>query len=312
MYGPNSWATALPQPVLYAVYAIAACIEPGNNGDGGVPSPSLLFEAALLSMQRTGDSRVQSMSQFHPLNFLQPSVESCQALVILALQQHGIGEVSNAAILCSLAAGMAIQLRLNETPPADTDHTTRQIASRLWWNLFILDKMLQIELGRPFRLRSEDTNTPWPFTSEADEFQLIDVPQANTSKLVTTKTLTMSGFEMTIKLVLLMESISREVCSVSSKTRICNDLDAAEQVRRSLCKELKAYQELLELSSFSIRNGDGFRPTVPPVAVINAIVRNRFHDRTFSANLCLVDNGRHHHVEQALLPILERNEMVTI
>jgi hypothetical protein len=268
--------TVLPQPVLYAIYAIAACIDPGNTGDPNVPSPLLLFEAALLSMQRTGGDQAQNMSQFHPLHFLRPSVQSCQALVILALQQHGIGEVSNAAILCSLAAGMAIQLRLNETPPTDVDQTTRQIASRLWWNLFILDKMLQIEIGRPFRLRSEDANTPWPSTSEADEFQLIDVPQANTSKLVTTKTFAMSGFEMTIKLVLIMEAISREVCSISSKERICKDLDAAEQVRRRLCKELKDYRELLELSSLSICHEDGFRSTVPPVAVINAIVRGGF------------------------------------
>ena len=65
--------------------------------------------AALLALQKKegGETRVSTTS-FHPLNFIRPSIESCQTLVILALHQHGLGEASNAAMLCNIAAGMAI------------------------------------------------------------------------------------------------------------------------------------------------------------------------------------------------------------
>lgn len=204
---------------------------------------------------------------------LAPSIESVQALVILALQQHGLGEASNAAILCSIAAGMAIDLRLNEAQPADSDHTTREVASRLWWNLFILDKMLEVERGRPFRLRSEDITTSWPSIAESDEYQLIKVPEAGTGRLVTIKTYGLSGFEKTIQLATLMESVAREVCSLTSKARLCEDLAAAELVRLGLCRRLIEYQESLKASKFALRTEDGFHAVVSPVSIINAIVR---------------------------------------
>lgn len=283
LYEQNNYGLhqkSFSQPVLYAIYAIAACTEKSQSDthanadrESYVPSPALLFESALLSMQRQVTDRAPISSQFHPLNMLRPSIESCQALVILALQQHGLGEASNAAILCSIAAGMASDLRLNEALPAGSEHTAVEVVSRLWWNLFILDKMLETERGRPFRLRSEDCTTPWPSKFESDEFKLIEVPEANTGRLVTTKTYSMSGFEKTIQLSLIMEGVVRETCSVTSKERICADLHAAEKSRLRLWRKLQEYQESLENSHFAIKTATGFRPVVPPVAVINTIVR---------------------------------------
>jgi hypothetical protein len=200
-------------------------------------------------------------------------MESCQALVILALQQHGLGEASNAASLCSLAAGMAIDLRLNEALPSDSDHTRTQIASRLWWNLYVLDKMVEIERGRPFRLRLEDTNTPWPSTLEADEYQLVKVPHTKTSVNITTKTFAMTGFEKTIELVVIIESIGNKICSVNSKRRICNDLRAADRERLQLLHQLQDYEKSLERSNLALGARESFRPVVPAVAIINAVVR---------------------------------------
>ena len=269
--------TAFPQPVIYAIYAIAACTEATRNDDLAerrhpAPSPAVLFESALLSMQRYGSDRASSSSQFHPLNMLRPSIASCQALVILALQQHGLGEASHAAILCSIAAGMAIDLRLNEALPPDSEHTTAQIHSRLWWNLFILDKMLETERGRPFRLRSEDITAPWPSVLEADEFQLIKVPEAGSGRLMTIKTYSMTGFEKTIQLCILMESVAREVCSPASLKRLQSDLTAAEPARAALLQKLKEYQRSLEASKFGLQGPGGYHPVVPPVAIINAVV----------------------------------------
>lgn len=267
--------------VLYAIYAIAACIET-NRDDGSLPpavrrtSPALLFESALLSMQRVESEGSPLSGQFHPLNMLRSSIESCQALVILALQQHGQGEASNAAILCSIAAGMAIDLKLNEQQPPDSDSQTVEVTSRLWWNLFILDKMLECERGRPFRLRSEDASTPRPSTAESDEYQLIKIPSSDTGELVTIKTHAMTAFERTIELATIMESVALEVCSVNSRSRISQDLRAAESVRLRLWERLEGYSQSLECSNLALHTNHGFRGVVPPAAIINAIVSGYF------------------------------------
>lgn len=100
--------------------------------------PELLFESALLALQRFDNGK----SEYHPLNVLKPSVEICQALTILALQQHGVAESASAALLCGMASAMAIELSLYKAMSSESDPTQGQVCSRLWWNIFLLDKMM--------------------------------------------------------------------------------------------------------------------------------------------------------------------------
>lgn len=210
---------------------------------------------------------------FHPLNFIRPSIESCQTLVILALQQHGLGEASNAAMLCNIAAGMAIELRLNEAGPLDADYINTQVASRLWWNLYVLDKVLACGLGKPVTLRSEDITTPYPSAAESDEYQLLQFKRAGDGEIVRIKSHTMSGFNLTIDLCYILEDVLRATCSVTSKQRICKDLEAAETTRMSLWAKLQSCKEALQCSAIGVRVNGSFRAAVPPVAIIYAAVR---------------------------------------
>lgn len=300
---------SLTPSVLYAVYAIAACIEGSRIDESShrslyEPSPALLFESALLAMQRVRNEESPLLGQFHPLNMLRPSIESCQALTILALQQHGLGEASNAAVLCSIASGMAIDLRLNESQPEGSDPQNIEVASRLWWNLFVLDKMLESERGRPFRLHAEDASTPRPSAAESDEYQLIKVPHAATGRSVTIKTYGLSAFEKTIELATMMESIGREVCSVNSRNRIREDLNAAEVTRISLCRKLDNYSQSLEQSNMALWTTDGFRAAVPPAAIINTIVSNP-DLRNESLLILVVDMGIYDRAESAFHSTLD-------
>lgn len=232
--------------------------------------------AALLALQKKEGDGTRTSTTFHPLNFISPSIESCQTLVILALQQHGLGEAQNAAMLCNIAAGMAIELRLNEAGPPEATYIDIQIASRLWWNLYVLDKVLACGLGRPVILRSEDITTPYPSAAESDEYQLLHFKRPGDGEDVPIKSHTMSGFNLTIDLCFILEDILRATCTVTSKQRMCKDLKAAETTRMSLWSRLQSFEEVLKSSTIGVRtHANGFRAVVPPVAIIDAVVRVR-------------------------------------
>jgi hypothetical protein len=232
--------------------------------------------AALLALQKKDGDGSRTSTTFHPLNFISPSIESCQTLVILALQQHGLGEASNAAMLCNIAAGMAIELKLNEAAPPETTYIDIQIASRLWWNLYVLDKVLACGLGRPVTLRSEDITTPYPSAAESDEYQLLHYKRSGDGEDIAIKSYTMSGFNLTIDLCFILEDVLRATCSVTSKQRMCRDLQAAETTRMSLWSRLQSCEDAFKSSNIGVRaDGNGFRAVVPPVAIIGAVVRER-------------------------------------
>lgn len=273
----NMHADAFAPAVLYAVYAIASCVETAstttsNTPEASSPSSAVFFEAALLALQKKEGGQSRTSSAFHPLNFIRPSIEGCQTLVILALQQHGLGEASNAFMLCNTASGMALELRLNEAQPPDTDYITTQIASRLWWNLYVLDKVLACGLGRPVTLRSEDATTQYPSAAESDEYQLLHYRKAGDGEVVRIKSHTISGFNLTIDLCFVLEEILRTTCSVTSKQRICKDFAAAEETRMSIWAKLEYCHETIRSSTIGIRDYGSFRPVVPPVAIIDAAV----------------------------------------
>ena len=86
----------------------------------------------------------------------------------------------------------------------------------------------------------------------------------------------MSGFNLTIDLCFILEDILRATCSVTSKQRMCKDLEAAETMRISLWARLQSFEETLKSSTIGVRTRfNGFRAVVPPVAIIDAMVRER-------------------------------------
>jgi len=261
----------IPQQLLYAIYSIAACVQPVDDlsnkrvPDRLLPPPSLLFQAALLALgnDHTGNG-------FHPLKFLKPSIEACQALTILALQQHGVAESESAALLCSLAAGMAIELRLHREVKSDSASIDNQVRSRLWWNIFVLEKMMACELARPVLLRAEETDTSYPSASESDEYQLLSLTTSSQSGPVSVKTHTISGFHTTVQLTKIMEKVLREIYSVAGRAIVRENLKAGEEARMRLWQELKDYHLMLDSSPLKLDMNS--TAPAPPVTITNMVV----------------------------------------
>jgi hypothetical protein len=153
---------SIPEALILAIFSIGSCVDGvrypktrsglGTQDKEHCPEPKEFFEESFNLLQRSGENFQRSA-----VNILVPSITTCQVLVILALQQHGVAEYSRAAILCSLASAMAIELHLHRAFKPN-EPVEREIRSRLWWNLYILEKMLSGEQGRPFILRADESD----------------------------------------------------------------------------------------------------------------------------------------------------------
>lgn len=259
----------MPSPLLFAIFSIAACIQPQSPDDipFDMPIPSQLFESSLMLLQRPANGNTSAL---HPLHLLKPSIESCQTLTILALQQHGVAESHSAALLLGLAASMATELRLHRAMGPGADPMEVQIRARLWWNIYVLDKMMACEMKRPVLLRSEENDTPFPSTSEADEFQLLSLKAAGQNRFTSVKTHTISGFHTTIQIVMIMEKISREIYSIHGRQAIRDNSDSIEESRMRLWQELKDYHTMLDSSPLGLDLHGGVVPA--PVTITNMVV----------------------------------------
>lgn len=239
--------------LVAAIYAIASCVDrplqhAANTIIQKYPEPWQFFEGALNLLQGSaGTARMVSA--------LEPSINNCQVLTILALQQHGLAEYSRAAILCGLASAMAIELRLHRPPDID-DAIQREVHSRLWWNLYILEKMMSCEMGRPVLLRSEESDCPYPSMAEADEFELMSnqMGSQGTSqkKNNSVKLRTISGLHSTINLSILMERISREIYGIAARKAIRDNQVAGEAKRTELWLALQEWEREMETSALKL------------------------------------------------------------
>jgi len=170
---------------------------------------------------------------------------------------------------------MAIEMRLHR-PDTSGNLITSEVRSRIWWNLFILEKMISCEMGRPVVLRAEETDCPFPSVSEADEFELMFVfarKQGPSEQIQNTsiKLRTISGLHTTISLAIIMERISREVYGLSARKAIREDQAIGEAKRIELWHALRNWVEKVEASPLRLDLGEDL--TSVPAAITNYVVR---------------------------------------
>ena len=272
----------LPKALVYAMFSIASCIrsDPATAEAGNALSlapgradatrnTSKFFGAALLEIQRDGnDSKDLSLAIA-----LKPSIPNCQVLALLALQQHGVAEFARAGIFCSLAAAMAVELRLHRDTLSH-DAVEKEVASRLWWNIYILDKMLASEMGRPIVLRYEDCDTPYPSTCESDEFELFSLANGRTQpgqeRVPSMKLRTISAFHTTIDVSKLEEKVIREIYSLAARESIRRDRSQGDNIRMAISFELDGWEKSAEESP--LRLGLYKDALAPPAMVTNYVV----------------------------------------
>jgi hypothetical protein len=274
-------ARILPKSLVFAMFAIASCInlEQGTSqepqpqarcgdADGSAERATQYFHAALLELQRPENGH----HQMSLASALKPSIANCQTLTVLAMQQHGVGEFSSAFMLCSLAAAMAVDLRLHRNTES-TDAVQKEVASRLWWNVYILEKMLAIEMGRPVILRAEDCDAAYPSISEADEYEFfaplsLENPSGD-ERFAGIKLRTISALHTTIELTVLLEKVIRDVYSLRGRELLRQDRSHGDRIRLGLSYELEEWQRKRESSSLSLGL---FKECLPPPAVVTNYV----------------------------------------
>lgn len=268
--GLENMADAIPEAVLCAIYSISACIlrrdvsGAATVTSSDVPYPEVLYIAALKALQEQSSS---AASLYNGL--LQPSITACQTLTILSLQQHGVAEFSSAALLISLAAAMAIELRLHRKNTSG-DAVEVQVSSRLWWTIFVLEKLMSCEMGRPMALSINETDALYPSVLEADEYEMLPISSSASDKPALVKLYTLSGFTKSIQTSIVLEKISREVYSIAGQNAIRQDRRAGEATRRRLWNELLECRVSLESSPLAFGlYGDGH---AAPVAITNMVV----------------------------------------
>lgn len=98
-------------------------------------------------------------------------IDIIQALMILSLRQTGVGDKRSAFTYAGRAATMALNLGLHLAPTTQSEAGDCELRSRVFWNVYVLDKILAEELGRPLFLRYRRSSTPLPSETESDEFE---------------------------------------------------------------------------------------------------------------------------------------------
>ncbi|TVY37670.1 putative transcriptional regulatory protein [Lachnellula subtilissima] len=266
----------IPAALVLAIFAIASCVDNdyvANTEDTtqerrNCPESRVFFEEALDTLRGgTDDDNAQQA-----MNVFVPSITNCQVLVLLALQQHGVAEYARAAILGGVAAAMATELRLHRAYELN-DLVEREIRSRLWWNLYILDKMMSGEMGRPIVLRAEETDTPWPSISESDEFELMSQKlhmSGAQARNNSTKMLTMSALHTTISLSIIMERIYRQIYGIAARKAVREDQIAGDRLRMQLWIELQDWEKGVDASPLRLDLSDELT-SVPPT-ITNRVV----------------------------------------
>ena len=142
-------------------------------------------------------------------------------------------------------------------------------------------------------LRSEDSNAPFPSTTESDEYQLLQFRLPDATSTTTIKSYALSGFHATIKLTKIMEKVARQLYSVEGRDAIRTDLPVAEQLRMSLWQELKDYYASLTASLGGLGVEFLSKKAVPPSLVTNAVVSPRSNgDLWYPTLLTVLCSGR--------------------
>ena len=163
----------LEPSLLYAIYAIGACVVPANTAQHSVLQPES-------SLHRRNLERAQSYCHAAErcvlAKGLRPDIASIQTCWLLSLYSHGTGDLSRAWNFQNLASSMAVDMGLHRwpiyRPEIVQDRVQRETRIRIIWHCYIVDKLLCAEMGRPVGLRAKDIDVPLLSETEEDEFEL--------------------------------------------------------------------------------------------------------------------------------------------
>ncbi|KAF7197925.1 putative transcriptional regulatory protein C3C7.04 [Pseudocercospora fuligena] len=93
-----------------------------------------------------------------------PSLEQVQILLLLSFYANSIGRLKSAHVYCGIALRVGIGLGLHRTQARYTSMspTLREYRRRLFWTLYLFDRLISSKLGYPLAIHDEDIDVEMP------------------------------------------------------------------------------------------------------------------------------------------------------
>lgn len=180
--------------LLNSICSLAALVWASAN-EGGPLDPDT--ETALSARELSTIFAVRA-HYYHISAISNPSIESTTALAFLSLRETGAGRPSQAAHYCWTACRMVMDLGLHRQAemaqimgPSFTKMED-EYRRRVYWSVYVIDKMMAVQLGRPPVLRDAESDCPLPsFEGEENVWTL---PQKSFSEKTNGKPLNMATY----------------------------------------------------------------------------------------------------------------------
>ncbi|KAL8286405.1 hypothetical protein RQP46_004422 [Phenoliferia psychrophenolica] len=99
-----------------------------------------------------------------------PSIAVCQTLILLGLKSHRMSRHHKTWQYIGMASRTVVSLGLHRDRPDDPD---LQVKRRIFWVVYLVDKILGVELGRPNVLRRADSNAKLPSEDDMEEYEVV-------------------------------------------------------------------------------------------------------------------------------------------
>ncbi|KZT36275.1 hypothetical protein SISSUDRAFT_1050132 [Sistotremastrum suecicum HHB10207 ss-3] len=169
-----STSTALPgsgQTPLLLLLAMWACAARFSSNDEPLPAPSLMWDA--------GDSYLYDAKALLNASYASSSPTTCQALLLLAYREIGIGAMQVAWLYTGMAVRMAQDLGMHRSAEGWSrvgrsifGEQERQIRKKIWHACIVMDKYVSAYIGRPLAIFERDFDAPLPSEDELENTEM--------------------------------------------------------------------------------------------------------------------------------------------
>ncbi|CAK1360864.1 unnamed protein product [Cercospora beticola] len=150
-YASNNFSDVLWGCHLFALLALGelySCYhaEPTNGKD--VPGTAYFLQAITLLQD----------------DYEHPSIEQIQVLLLLSFYANCIGRLQSAHVYCGIALRSSISLGLHRSRSTTTglSRKDQEHRRRIWWTLYLFDRLISSKLGFPLGIRDEDIDVEMP------------------------------------------------------------------------------------------------------------------------------------------------------
>ncbi|MCO5566122.1 hypothetical protein L7F22_019798 [Adiantum nelumboides] len=180
--------------LLNSICSLAALVWASANEGGSLDSGS----ETMLSARQLSTIFAVRAHYYHISAILNPTIESVAALAFLSLRETGAGRPSQAAHYCWTACRMVMDLGLHRQAEmaqimgSSFTKIEDEYRRRIYWSVYVIDKMMAVQLGRPPVLRDAESDCPLPsFEGEENVWTL---PQKSFSEKTNGKPLNMATY----------------------------------------------------------------------------------------------------------------------